>query len=75
MKKQPKTYLFYLGIAIFAAAALWRSLWYITLFTLAAAGLVFAVFSNYMACFVALGALFIHAAGLFVFINIYNKRI
>ena len=141
MKKQPKHYIFYMGIAVFAAGLLLEALftdadrvmqslslalagfgsgivmvgavnlyrlrllknnpekakqieinekderniwlrekagyttWYITLFTLAILSMTLLVLDYKTACWLSLGALFIHIASLFIFINIYNKKI
>ncbi len=48
--------------------------WYITVFVLAALSLIFVVFNNWVACWLTLGALFIHIASLFICIYFYNKR-
>lgn len=141
MKKQPKIYVFYLGIAIFAGGMLLKFLfpaakgamlslpfvltgfgsgiigvgvvnilrkrriennpakareyeiaekdernirlrekagyaaWHITIVVLAILPLAFLVMDNFVACWFALGALFIHIASLFTFIFIYNKKL
>lgn len=49
--------------------------WYTTLFMLSAISLTFAILDYKAAGFISLGALFIHAISLFVYINIYNKKI
>ena len=49
--------------------------WYTTLLMLAAITMTFLILDYKVACFVLLGALFIHIISLFVYINIYNKKI
>ena len=49
--------------------------WYITLFTLAIIILTFVILDYKIASFVALGGLFIHIISLFVYINIFNKKL
>ncbi len=48
--------------------------WYVTLFVLAILSMVLVVLNQYLACFLALGALLIHVIGWFVFMYIYSKR-
>lgn len=140
MKKRPKVYIFYMGIAIFAVGMLLKFLlpeasramltlpavltgfgagivgvgvanilrikriennpekareyeiaekdernirvreragyaaWHVTLFILGILMLTFVFLDDYVACWFVLGALFIHIAGLFVSITIYNKK-
>lgn len=49
--------------------------WYISLFTMAILSMVFVIFDYKMACWLTMGALFIHVISLFVFIAIYDKKI
>ena len=49
--------------------------WYTTLFMLAAISMTFVVLDYKVAGFISLGALFIHIISLYVYINIYNKKI
>ena len=106
MKKQPKIYVFYMGIAIFAVGMVLKFLFseadgamLMLPFVLIGFGsgiigvgvvnilgkkklehhpailsLTFVVLNNFVACWVALGALFIHIASLFVCSLIYSKK-
>ena len=49
--------------------------WYTTLFVLSAVSLIFVVLEYNVACFISLGALFIHIISLFVYIRKYDKKI
>lgn len=141
MKKQPKTYLFYMGIIVFVISILLKVLmpdaegplealpyvlsgfgsgiigvgvvsiirkrkikqnpekaklyeiaekderniklrekagyasWHITLFLLAILSMAFVIFDYKMACWLTIGALFIHVISLFIFIAIYDKKL
>lgn len=49
--------------------------WYTSLFILAALSLTFVILDYKVACFLSLGALFVHIISLFIYIYIYNKKI
>lgn len=49
--------------------------WFVTLFVLAALVLTLVILQQYLACYLAIGALFIHVISQLVAINAYNKRI
>lgn len=49
--------------------------WYTTLLIMSAITMTFLILDYKVACFISLGAMFIHVISLFVYIYIYNKKI